>query len=86
MSAARRVLERWPEEGHQPTAADLINVILSAKEVPAITVHSCPEFGWEYAVTCHTLGVFSYRYRDSVNKEVVSQYISSVKGAHCGTL
>ena len=82
MSAARKALERWPEEGHQPTAADLINTIISAKEVPAITVHSCPEFGWEYAVTCHTLDVFSYRYRDSVNKETVSLYLASLKGAN----
>lgn len=82
MSASRKALERWPEEGHQPTAADLINTIISAKEVPAITIHSCPEFGWEYAVTCRTLGVFSYRYRDSVNKETVSLYLASLKGAN----
>lgn len=82
MSAARKALERWPEQGHQPTAADLINAILSAKEVPVITVHSCPEFGREYAVTCRTLGVFSYRYRDSVNKETVSLYLASLKGAN----
>lgn len=82
MSASRKALERWPEQGHQPTATDLINAILSAKEVPAITVHSCPEFGWEYAVTCRSLGVFSYRYRDSVNKEVISAFLASLKGAN----
>lgn len=81
MSASRKALERWPEQGHQPTAADLINTIISAKEVPVITAYSHPEFGWEYAVTCGSLGVFSYRYRDSVNKETVSLYLASLKGA-----
>lgn len=82
MSASRKALERWPEEGHQPTAADLINTIISAKELVVVMVHSCPEFGWEYAVTCGSLGVFSYRYRDSVNKEVISAFLASLKGAN----